>query len=78
MEATLRQAYDEQGFCIARKAIDAELAAETVEHVHWLVKKNPGTRPEHLHHELMVHDPFMHRLVTDEPIGRYCGAIPRT
>ena len=43
-----------------------ELAAETVEHVHWLVKKNPGTRPEQLHHELMVDDPFMHRLVTDD------------
>ena len=66
METTLRQEYDEQGFCIARKAIDAELAAETVEHVHWLVKKNPGTRPEQLHHELMVDDPFMHRLVTDD------------
>ena len=66
METTLRQAYDEQGFCIARKAIDAGLAAETVEHVHWLVKKNPGTRPEQLHHELMVNDPFMHRLVTDD------------
>ena len=32
MKTTLRQAYDEQGFCIARKAIDAGLAAETVEH----------------------------------------------
>ena len=66
METTLRQEYDEQGFCIARKAIDAGLAAETVEHVHWLVKKNPGTRPERLHHELMVDDPFMHRLVSDD------------
>ena len=33
IKSPLRQAYDEQGFCIARKAIDAELAAEPVEHM---------------------------------------------
>ena len=48
METTLRQEYDEQGFCIARKAIDAELAAETVEHVHWLVKKEVRDAPRAL------------------------------
>ncbi len=69
MEQTLRQQYDSQGFCIARGAIDADLAAETVAHVHWLVEKNPGIRPERLGHGLMAHDPFMHRLVSDDRLG---------
>ena len=63
---TLRQEYDENGYCIARKAIDAGLAAETVDHVHWLVKKHPEIRPERLGHGLMANDPFMHRLVSDD------------
>ena len=40
-------------------------------------KRSPGRAPSALHHELMVHDPFMHRLVTDDRSSRYCGAIPR-
>ncbi|MCE2441087.1 MAG: phytanoyl-CoA dioxygenase family protein, partial [Candidatus Latescibacteria bacterium] len=66
MNSKLQQEYDEKGFCIARGAIDAGLAAETVEHVQWLVKKHPDTRPERLHHNLLVNDPFMHRLVCDD------------
>jgi ectoine hydroxylase-related dioxygenase (phytanoyl-CoA dioxygenase family) len=62
----LRNTYDEQGYVIARNAIDAELAAETEAHVYWLLKKHPDTRPEQLHHELLVNDPFMHRLVGDD------------
>ncbi len=66
MKLELQQEYDEKGFCIARGAIDAGLAAETVEHVQWLVRKHPDTRPERLHHQLIVDDPFMHRLVCDD------------
>jgi phytanoyl-CoA hydroxylase len=62
----LKQEYDEAGFCIARNAIDAGLAAEMVAHVHWLCEKHPDVRPERLGHGLMVDDPFMHRLVTDD------------
>ena len=61
----LRQEYDEHGFCIARKAIDEELAGEMMDHVHWLAKKHPDVRPERLGHGLLVADPFMHRLVCD-------------
>lgn len=64
-QTNLRQQYDEQGYVIARNAIDADLAAETVDHVHWLLEKYPDVRPEQLHHELLVHDPFMNRLVGD-------------
>ena len=62
----LRRDYDQRGYVIARNAIDLELAAETVQHVHWLLERNPGVRPEHLHHHLLARDPFMHRLVGDE------------
>ncbi len=65
----LRREYDQQGYVIARKAIDPALAAETVQHVHWLCKRNPGVRPEHLHHHLLARDPFMHRLVGDERLA---------
>lgn len=66
MSIALRQEYDERGYVIVRNAIDAELARETAEHVHWLAKRHPDTRPEHFHHDMLVTDPFMHRLVGDE------------
>ena len=62
----LRQQYDKQGYVIARQGVDAGLAAETADHVHWLLKKHPDTRPEQLHHNLLVDDPFMHRLAGDD------------
>lgn len=66
VKTDLRKEYDEKGYVIARNAIDAGLAQEMVNHVHWLMERNPGVRPERLHHSLMAHDPFMHRLVGDE------------
>lgn len=65
-KTNLRQEYDEKGYVVARRAIDAGLAQETVDHVHWLMKKHPDLRPERLHHNLLAHDPFMHRLVGDD------------
>ncbi len=65
MSSALRQEYDKNGYVIVRNAIDADLAGETAEHVHWLAKRHPDTRPEHLHHDMLVTDPFMHRLVGD-------------
>lgn len=62
----LRKEYDENGYVIVRNVIDPDLAAETVDHVHWLLDKHPNTRPDQLHHNLLVHDPFMHRLVGDD------------
>ena len=46
----LRKAYDEKGYVIVRNAIDPGLAAEMVDHIHWLGHKHPGVRPEHFHH----------------------------
>lgn len=62
----LRKQYDEKGYVIVRNAVDADLAQETAEHVHWLTARNPGVRPERLMHDMLVTDPFMHRLVGDE------------
>ncbi len=61
----IRKVYDEQGYVIVRGAVDADLAAETAAHVDWLLKKYPDTRPEQLHHNLLVGDPFIHRLAGD-------------
>jgi len=68
MGADLKQYYDEKGYAIVRRAIDADLAAETAEHVHWLSRRNPGVRPEAFFHNFLINDPFMHRLVSDERI----------
>ncbi|MEM7028882.1 MAG: phytanoyl-CoA dioxygenase family protein [Chloroflexota bacterium] len=64
--SSYRHVYDEKGYVIIRDVVDADLAAETVDHVHWLLEKNPGVRPEQLHHHLLANDPFMHRLVCDD------------
>lgn len=63
---SLRREYDEKGYVIAKGAIDAGLAAEMVDHVHWLAKKHPDVRPERFNHRLLVHDPFMWRLTGDD------------
>lgn len=68
MGPDLKRQYDERGYAIVRKAIDADLAAETAEHVHWLSRRNPGVRPEAFFHNFLINDPFMHRLVSDERI----------
>ncbi|MDE2820974.1 MAG: phytanoyl-CoA dioxygenase family protein [Chloroflexota bacterium] len=66
MTTPLQQEYDEKGYVIVRNAIDADLARETAEHLHWLAERNPGLRPEKFGHNMLVTDPFMHRLVGDE------------
>lgn len=68
MDLDLKRRYDEEGYAIVRQAIDADLAAETAEHVHWLSRRNPGVRPEAFFHNFLMDDPFMHRLVSDERI----------
>jgi ectoine hydroxylase-related dioxygenase (phytanoyl-CoA dioxygenase family) len=64
--SALRSDYDRDGYVIARSVIDADLAQEACEHVTWLLQKNPDLRPEDLHHNLMIGDPFWHRLISDE------------
>ncbi|MBV7331726.1 phytanoyl-CoA dioxygenase family protein [Chloroflexi bacterium TSY] len=66
LELDIRQEYDEKGYVIVRNAIDADLAQEMVDHIHWLGKKHPDVRPEALHHHLLVDDPFLHRVAGDD------------
>ena len=62
----LRSEYDAKGYLIVRNAIDADLSAEMVDHIHWLSEKYPDVRPEQYHHDMLVGDPFMRRLVSDD------------
>jgi ectoine hydroxylase-related dioxygenase (phytanoyl-CoA dioxygenase family) len=65
----LRQAkahYDQDGYAIFRQVLDPDLIQEASSHIDWLLEKNPGVRPEQLHHYLMQHDPFWVRLVSDD------------
>jgi ectoine hydroxylase-related dioxygenase (phytanoyl-CoA dioxygenase family) len=66
MQKDLKEIYNRDGYVIVREAIDAGLVAEAQRHVHWLIEKNPGVRPEQLHAHLAWNDPFWVRLVSDE------------
>jgi ectoine hydroxylase-related dioxygenase (phytanoyl-CoA dioxygenase family) len=63
-----RQQYERSGYAIFRNVLDADpdLIGETSHHVDWLLEKNPGLRPEHLHHYLVKNDPFWVRLISDD------------
>ena len=73
----IRGEFDRDGYVIVREAIDEELAGEAREHVHWLLARHPGTRPEQLHADLAREDPFWIRLVSDPRLldiaGQFVG-----
>lgn len=58
--------YESDGYTIFREVVDQPLIAEARNHIDWLLRKNPGIRPEQLHHTLMTNDPFWVRLVSDD------------
>lgn len=60
------ESYREHGFAVERGVIDADLAAEAVDHCRWLMARHPELRPEDLGHTLVPDDPFWVRLVSDE------------
>jgi phytanoyl-CoA hydroxylase len=64
--ARLRDQYDREGYVLAPRVIDQGLVDEARAHVDWLLERNPGVRPEQLHHDLMRDDPFWVRLVSDD------------
>jgi len=66
MPTALQKEYDEKGYVIVREAVDAELARETTEHVHWLAQRHPDIRPERFGHKMLVSDPLLPRPVRDE------------
>ena len=58
--------FEETGYTIFRNVLDQDLIAEASGHIDWLLKSNPGIRPEQLHNDLMTDDPFWVRLVSDD------------
>lgn len=58
--------YKEEGYALFPDVLDADLIAETSDHVAWLQAKHPELRPENLGHTLMTHDPFWVRLISDD------------
>ncbi len=66
MSESLKDVYDREGYVVVRGALDADLIAEAQRHVHWLIERNPGVRPEQFHAHLAHDDPFWIRLVGDD------------
>jgi phytanoyl-CoA hydroxylase len=64
--AQAKEQYDRDGYAVFRGVLDADLIRESSNHIDWLLRKNPGVRPEQLHHTLMANDPFWVRLVSDD------------
>jgi hypothetical protein len=62
----LAATFARDGWVAARGVIDRGLVEEGREHVAWLMRRNPGVRPENLGHTLMTNDPFWVRLVGDD------------
>ena len=71
----LKKEYDKNGYAIVRDVIESELVSEVEDHVHWLSKKYPDTRPEAFHHSLLVYDPFIHHLLDSEKLLNVIGSI---
>lgn len=61
-----QQRFARDGYAIYRQVLDAGLVQEARDHVVWLLERNPGLRPEHLHAHLMRNDPFWVRLISDD------------
>src|SRR5690606_14184038 len=57
--------YEREGYVLAHRVLDEDLVEEARRHIDWLLERNPGVRPEQLHHELMQDDPFWVRLISD-------------
>jgi ectoine hydroxylase-related dioxygenase (phytanoyl-CoA dioxygenase family) len=61
----VRKVFDENGYVVVRQALDPNLVAEMGQHIEFLMKHNPGVRPESLGHTLIPDDPFWCRLISD-------------
>ena len=59
----IKKQYKRDGYAIIKNVISSELAKEIENHVHWLSRKYPNTRPEAFHHNMLIHDPFIHHIL---------------
>ena len=62
----LRASYEEEGYAIVRRVLDADLLAEANRHIDWLIDKHPDLKTERLGHWLVADDPFWLRLIGDD------------
>ena len=63
---SVKEQYERNGYAIIRNVLDKELIQEASAHVDWLIRKYPDTPPEHFHSDLVEHDAFWLRLVSDD------------
>ncbi|MDX1932165.1 MAG: phytanoyl-CoA dioxygenase family protein [Capsulimonadales bacterium] len=66
MADDVKAQYERDGYVLFPDVLDADLIREASDHVDWLLAKNPGLRPEQLHHHLITRDPFWVRLISDD------------
>ena len=62
----IKQDYNNTGYAIIRSVIKPDLVDEVQKHVEWLQNKYPKIRPEAFHHDLLVNDPFIHKLLNNQ------------
>ena len=64
----LKEKYERDGYAIVKNVINKEVASEIKNHINWLVKKYPNTRPEAFHHDMLIRDPFIHHLLHQKKV----------
>ena len=62
----IKQNYKNNGYAMIRDVIELDLVEEVQKHVEWLQNKYPKIRPEAFHHDLLVNDPFIHKLLNNQ------------
>ena len=62
---SVREAYERDGFVVARGVLDPDLVGEMATHVDFLRRRFPSIPPEHYHHHIMRNDPFWVRVCAD-------------
>ncbi|MBI88917.1 MAG: phytanoyl-CoA dioxygenase [Candidatus Marinimicrobia bacterium] len=70
-----KDSYDNNGFSVVKGVIKPSLANEIKNHIKWLSGKYPNTRPEAFHHNMLIHDPFIHHLINQDIILDYVQEI---
>ena len=66
LKDSINQLYELNGYAIIRDVIKPKLVKEVQNHVAWLQNKYPKVRPEAFHHDLLVNDPFIHKLLNNK------------
>ncbi len=68
LKEKVKEQYERDGFAIIKNVISTGLAKEIQNHVTWLSKKYPNTRAEAFHHNMLIHDPFIHHILDQRTI----------